>query len=89
MKFFITLLWGLFPNGSHCLFLLLYKVQFLLVHEFCGDCSPMVVIVYFLLLYKVKLLLVYECQQKHIIIFSTLLWELFPNGSHCLFFSLV
>ena len=45
-KFLITALWGLFPNGSHCLFLLLYNVQFLLVHEFCGDCSPMVVIVY-------------------------------------------
>ena len=44
----------------------------------------MKVVVYFLLFYKFQLLLVHECQQKPIIIFSTLLWELFPNGSHCL-----
>ena len=50
-------------------FLLLYKVQFLWVHESCGDCSPMVVIVYFILLYKIQFLLVHECQQKPIIIF--------------------
>ena len=86
----ITLLWGLFPSGCHCLFVLLYKVQFLWVHECCGDCSPMVVIVYFILLYKIQFFLVHECQQKLIIIFfSNLLLGLFPNGGHCLFFTLV
>ena len=34
MKFFLTLLWGMFPNCCHCLlFLLLYKVQFMLVQK--------------------------------------------------------
>ena len=65
----LTSLWGLFPKGCHCLFVLLYKVQFLWVHECCGDCSPMVVIVYFILLYKIQFFLVHECQQKLIIIF--------------------
>ena len=40
IKVLMTSLWGLFPNGSHCLFLLLYKVQFLLVHEILWGLFP-------------------------------------------------
>ena len=74
------MLWGLFPNGSHLFvyFILLYKIQFLLVHECqqkpnivfylsyfklcCGDCSPWEVFVFFLFFCFVFFLLLYKVQ---------------------------
>ena len=46
-----------------------------------GDCFSMVVIVNFLLLYTIQFLLV--------LIFSTLLWGLFPNDKSVFIFTLV